>query len=75
VNDLDAAKLRLQCLELAKASATASCSGLYTSGIISDATLYWEFIRGPIDNPTSITALMKSGVRVASPEDGDVIPF
>jgi hypothetical protein len=43
--DLAMAKLRMQCLELAKDAAVVTCSGTYS--IVSDAEKYWKFVRGP----------------------------
>jgi hypothetical protein len=59
----EAARLRMQCLELAARVAGASASGFYS--VISDAKKYWEFVES---HPT--------GVAPAKPSDADDdIPF
>lgn len=51
MEDYEAAKLRMACLELAKQVAIAQCSGMYS--IVSDAEKYWAFVSAasPKDKP------------------------
>lgn len=46
MEEYESAKLRMQCLELAKAVALSSASGMYHSSIVSDAKKYWKFVEG-----------------------------
>lgn len=57
----ESAKLRMQCLELAKSVAISSSSGLYGESLISEATKYWNFV--------------ESISEAASTKSDDDIPF
>ena len=59
MDDTEAAKLRMQCLQLAVHIALASCAGSYN--IPDDAKKYWKFVCGDADRTP------------AKPDD--VIPF
>jgi hypothetical protein len=61
MEEYEAAKLRMQCLELAKTIALSSCSGFHS--IVTDAEKYWKFVSGE----------PKSGAAAAKSDDD--IPF
>jgi hypothetical protein len=45
MEEYEAAKLRMQCLELAQQISIATCAGSYQ--IMGDAEKYWKFVCGP----------------------------
>jgi hypothetical protein len=63
MEDYEAAKLRMQCLELAHSSAIATASGFYS--VVADAEKYWVFVQG----------VPKTVVVPTAPKYDDDIPF
>jgi hypothetical protein len=61
MEEYEAAKLRMQCLELAERAAIATASGFYS--VVSDANKYWNFVKGEKEQTP------------AAVKSGDEIPF
>jgi hypothetical protein len=49
--NIDAAKLRMECLKLAQAHSVTPHSGVYS--IVDEAKRLWEFVQGPDEAPAA----------------------
>lgn len=53
MEEYESARLRMQCLELAKAVALSSATGLYGSSLVTEAEKYWKFVEGTVETNVS----------------------